>query len=97
MVKHLFLGYALALLTLLACGSVSYKYYGVSIPSNCYDQGKLLGPDPSDDIPFSTCKPEPGKPTKCWIMFSDELFAAKKEVMQLRQALKDCQKGHPPQ
>lgn len=94
--KYVILGYSLALLTMLACGSVSYKYYGLSVPTSCYDQGKLLGPKPEDDIPFSTCKPEAHKQGKCIVMESAEFFAAKKELQQLRQALKDCQKGASP-
>lgn len=95
MVKYITLGYILALLTFVACGA-SYKYYGLEMPTTCYDHGKLLGPKPEDDIPLTLCKPEARRKGKCVVMESSEFFAAKTEIETLRAALKACERGRPP-
>lgn len=94
--KNILFGYGLALLTFAACGAVQYRYYVPELPGNCYDQGKLIGPKPEDDIPMSTCKPDPTKKVKCVVMEFDELMAAKNEIKYLRQTLQDCQRGDRP-
>lgn len=97
--KRILLGYSLGLLTLLSCAGVNYKYYGLELSPQCFDQGTLLGKQGSsgwEDLPLSSCKPDEIKKGKCIVMTSDEFFAAKQETLQLRQALKDCQAGSAP-
>jgi len=81
-------------LALGSCGA-NYAYYTLDRPEN-----KLLGPTESDDLNLTeTCDPEwvnGKKKYKCIVMISEEFYKAKKETLNLRQALKDCQKGAPP-
>lgn len=67
-----------------------------------------MGHDESHDLDLAkTCDPDPGCYTpnpppgancaKCGVMMLPELFKAKKEILNLRESLKRCQKGNPPQ
>jgi hypothetical protein len=68
---------------------IGYKYYGIDAESY---GGHLLGPKPSDDILFSVCKPDDQVKGKCVVLLVDEFQAMATELIQLRAALKDCQK-----
>ncbi len=89
-------GYALALLTLAACGGIQYKWYGIEMPPSCYDNGKLIGQEEEDDLPMKVCKPDSVKKNRCIVMESTEHTMATTELVQCRQKLKDCQKGPQP-
>lgn len=85
---------------LVGCTSFGYKYYGISEVD--WETGKILGPKPADDLPFSACKPlEIADPAtgqiklkhQCVIMFSSEFFEMKKEHESLKIKLINCQKN----
>lgn len=87
-----------------ASTAVSYKYYVIHPETN---PQMLYGAKPEDDLELiKTCNPDPecSKPKppktancgKCIGMISSEFFKMKQELMELRQALKDCQQGPQP-
>ena len=94
------LGFIIGFLT--SCGSLGLKYYGMDLPENCYQQGKLLAADPKDDEAFSVCQPDnqsereeifTGKKGKCWIMKSDDFFNLLQDYERVKIELEDCQKN----
>lgn len=89
----------------LALGScatgVVYPRY-VVVPS----QNLLRGHSASDDLELAkTCEPDPiptvtpapaPKLAKCIALKEEVFFQMEKELLELRQALQDCQAGPPP-
>lgn len=100
--------HALCLIILLylagcATAGFTYKWYGLEAESY---QGKLLGPDPSLDLEFTKCQPDPDaspdpspnpapspEKGKCVVMLSSEFFAMKLAYEQLQKDLSNCQQG----
>lgn len=97
--KSFFIGYIFGLLSLAACAS-AYKYYGLELPPECYQAGKLLGKSPDDadwpDLPLTICQPEAGVAGKCVISKRSDYFKLDADLKKCQVALKDCQKGTPP-
>jgi hypothetical protein len=80
-------------LAVIGCGAAApfgYRYYGLKPDSY---RGTLEGPDASKDLPLSVCAPDAKDKNKCVVMLTQEAFRLKAEVLQLRQQLKDCQRG----
>ena len=75
---------------LVGCASFNYRYYGLEAASY---EGKLLGPKPENDLPFSTCKPDETTAGKCVVMVSDEFFRMKQDYNETKQRLIECQGG----
>lgn len=78
------------------CAGVVYRYYGLHAESY---EGQLLGPKEKDDLPLSYCQPTEQNKSPCVVLFADEWFRAKAELLQLRSELKECQRnggGTPP-
>jgi hypothetical protein len=73
---------------LVGCAGFSYRYYGLDVPSY---EGKLLGPKPELDKPFSVCKPDDVMKGKCVVMIQDEFFRMKQDYEETKRMLKDCQ------
>lgn len=72
-----------------AGATFAYKYYGID--SVRYDQGKLLGPKPENDIPFNACEPSAQSKHPCVIMFASEFFKLKQDYMDTQDKLNQCQ------
>lgn len=97
----------LALLSVAgSCAStgVNYKYYVIH-PE--VQPPMLYGAKPEEDLELAkTCNPDPEcsqpKPPKtancgkCIGLIANEFFKMKQELLELRQALKDCQQGPKP-
>ncbi len=81
----------LAMLCLGSCASLSgYPWYIIDPVTM-----KLLADKPQDNLPLlETCKETPFDKAKCIAMLREDYFKMEKELLQLRQALKDCQNGH---
>ncbi len=75
-----------------ACASAGYAYRYYGLEQVNYTEGKLLGPEPKLDLPFSACAPDDGMKHKCIVMFADELFRAKQDFEDTKQKLKECEK-----
>lgn len=75
-------------ITLVGCSAWSYRYYGLDLPSY---EGKLLGPKPEQDKPFSVCKPDDVMKGKCVVMIQDEFFRMKQDYEETKKMLKQCQ------
>ncbi len=75
---------------LVACSAASFRYYGLEGVS--YQEGKLLGPKPKDDLPFSMCAPTAAVRNPCVVLFATEFFALKQDYLDTKQKLKECQK-----
>lgn len=73
-----------------ACGSSFYPYYGLDQVN--YAQGKLLGLEPSEDLPFMRCAPNNQVKNPCVVMFAKDFFALKQDYEDTQQKLKECQK-----
>lgn len=75
-----------------SCASLpfTYRYYA---PAPTSYEGTLLGPKPSDDIPFQVCEPDAKEKAKCVVLKSAEFFKLKESYLNLQQQLLDCQKG----
>lgn len=84
---------AFVTLTAQSCAIGSpYVYYVIDRPSN-----KLLNADPKLDLPLDkTCDADSVNKAKCIAMLTAEYFKMKQELLELRQALSDCQKGPGP-
>lgn len=82
----------LFLVLVCACASAgySYKFYGLEQVN--YSEGKLVGPEPKDDLPFSRCAPDESSQHKCVVMFADEFYRAKLDFEATQQKLKECEK-----
>lgn len=79
------------MLCFVACaGLFPYKHYGLSLAQ--YTNGKLLGPDPKEDLDISVCAPDAQIKGKCVVMLSNDFFSMKSDFEQTKQALIDCQK-----
>ena len=78
---------------MFGCAHFAYRFYGISGVS--YENGTLLGPDPSQDIPFSTCAPTALDKSPCVVMLSRDFFALRADFQDTQNALKACQQqGH---
>ncbi len=73
---------------LVGCASFNYRYYGLEAVSY---EGKLLGPKPENDIPFSQCKPDDVVKGKCVVMLVDDFFSMKKDYEDTKAQLRACQ------
>jgi len=83
---------AVAFLCVASCGAVNYKYFVLNRPDN-----KLMGKDPKDDLSLDvSCDPDSQNKAKCIVMFTDEFFKSKQELLELRKALDACERGAPP-
>lgn len=76
---------------LMGCAGFGYRYYGLE--GVRYSDGKLLGEEEKDDLPFEYCQPTAGNARPCVVMFTDEFFRLKQDLLDTRSKLKDCQKG----
>lgn len=92
-----FLGLCMGATLLVACAALKYKYYGLDLPSECYQEGVLLGRSPTDkdwpDLPLTTCLPDARHKGKCVIQRIDDFFNKDKELNECRAALDACQRG----
>lgn len=89
--------------TLFACAGAGVKYYGMD--GVRFEEGKLLGPEPKYDLPFSQCKPDeipdpenPGKVKlkhKCTVMFSKDFFSFKRDYEDCKMRLTECERYQP--
>lgn len=86
------------ILIFVLCGAEScatgqnYVYYVIDRPNN-----KLLAFDPKNDLPLDkSCDADSTSKAKCIAMLTAEYFKLKQELLELRQALSDCQKGPKP-
>lgn len=90
--RQLFIGIFLGFL-LCGCAGFAYRYYGIEMPSQCFDKGKLIATEPKYDIPFSECKPDDFKKGKCVVMKTEEFYSFKGDYERCKIELKDCQKN----
>lgn len=88
-VRHVVLGMLLGI-SLVGCAGFSYRYYGLSASSY---EGSLLGPEPKDDKPFSLCSPTAQDKSPCVVLFSDEFFKLKQDLLETKERLKSCEEG----
>ena len=84
-----FLGFVSALL-FIGCAGFSVKYYGLS--EVVFEHGKLLGPKPNDDLPFSRCAPNAQSKNPCVIMFAQDFFSLKADYESTKMRLKECER-----
>lgn len=82
-----------------ACGAASffpYRYYGISMPKECYSQGKLLGKKGHKgwgDLPLSDCMPDTsGNNLRCLVALDGDFYAAKGDFLKCQEDLGACQK-----
>ena len=87
MVKGFALG-VFCCIVLFGCTGFSVKYFGLD--SVDYSRGKLLGPEPKDDMPFYACAPTDAR-HKCVVMFSNDFFKFKQEFIDMQNKLKECE------
>lgn len=93
MVKRLILGLFIVFLVVACAGlTFSYKYYGLQVAH--YDDGKLLGPKPTDDLAFAVCEPTAVNKAPCVVMLSNDFFNLKKDYLDAKQKLIDCESQH---
>lgn len=83
-------GFLLCLLA-VGCAAFKFKYYGLEGVS--YRDGKLLGPKPEQDLPFSQCEPTAQTKNPCVVMFAKEFFAMKSDYEDTKAKLDRCESG----
>lgn len=88
--KHFLSGFLLCAL-MVGCSAFAFKYYGLD--GVTYENGKLLGPKPQDDLPFSQCAPTAADKHPCVVMFAKDFFAFKQDYLDLQDQLNECQHG----
>lgn len=76
---------------LWGCASFAFKYYGLE--GVTYSDGKLLGPKPENDLPFSRCEPTPKERHPCVVLFTPEFKAFKTDYESCKTQLSDCQRN----
>ena len=77
---------------LFSCAGTNYPYYVISPIDN-----KLLGKEPKDDLPLDkVCTPTIGNNAPCIAQMNDVFFKQKQELLELRKALDECQRGPLP-
>jgi hypothetical protein len=74
------------LLTLFACASFTYQYYGI-IPS----KGVLLGKTPKEDQPLTVCEPDDQVKGKCVVLFTPEFERLRADLIDAQERLKACE------
>ena len=82
------LGMLFALL-MIGCAGFAYRYYGMS--GVFYQNGVLLGPKPSDDLPFERCAPTATSRNPCVVMFANEFFSLKTDYETTKRRLSECE------
>lgn len=75
---------------LMGCASFAYRYYGLE--GVRYEEGKLLGPVPKEDLPFSSCAPNVESKHPCVLMFAKEFYAFKLDYEDTKQDLETCER-----
>lgn len=87
-----YVGFILVCAVSCASSGVDYTYYTIHP-----ELDKLEASDPKDDLSLSkACTPDETSQAKCIGMMEAEFFKMKQELLELRKALQDCQKGPPP-
>lgn len=90
--RDILVGLSLGFLIAGCAGATfAYKYYGID--GVRYDQGKLLGPKPENDIPFDRCQPTSQVKTPCIVMFTGEFLKLKQDYMDTQNKLQSCEAG----
>lgn len=75
-----------------ACSTLGYQYYGIDTQFM-----KLRASDPKNDLDLlKVCAATEQDAAPCIAMLSPVARALFKEVLELRQRVKDCEKGNPP-
>ena len=80
----------LAGILLCGCAGFAFKYYGME--GMRFEEGKLLGPEPKYDRPFSDCEPTDAVKHPCTVMFTSEVKAWKTDYEDCKTQLSDCQR-----
>lgn len=89
--KAFILGIVAGLL-IAGCAGLSVRYFGLE--GVVYEQGKLLGPEPKYDRPFSDCQPDSQfKHGKCVIMFYSDFKTFKTDYEDCKMRLDSCQRS----
>lgn len=76
---------------LFGCAGFTYHYYGLDGAD--YREGKLLGPKPENDLPFSRCAPTAAEKRPCVVMLTPDFKAFRLDYEDTKQKLKECQSG----
>lgn len=85
------LGFLSCFLLISCAGLFTYKYYGMQLAD--YREGKLLGPNPKDDLPISVCQPTEQDKGPCVVMLREAFFSMKKDFEQTKNNLIKCEQG----
>jgi hypothetical protein len=92
--RSAFYGATISMISLISCASVTYKYYGLTVPDTCYAEGSLLGKLGASgwqDLPFSECEPDASLKGKCVVELASDHFAKETALEQCQSDLKNCQ------
>lgn len=81
-------------LSFLACSSFAYKWYGMELSDQCYQEGKLLGPKPEDDLSLTQCKPTDALKGPCAVLPIDEFERLRTDLVTCQAELRACQQNH---
>lgn len=88
--KTLF-GAALVSFGIFSCASsFPYKHYGLDAQSY---EGRLLGPDETDDLPLRLCEPTEHQQGLCIVVFIDEWEKLRADYRATKERLKKCEGG----
>jgi len=94
MKRNFFYGFSVGILLVTACAGIQYHYYGIQMPTECFNQLTLLGKQTVPgwpDLPGSNCKPDDQIRGKCWVELTEDHFRKEQELEQCRDALSKCQ------
>jgi hypothetical protein len=75
----------------MGCAAVSWHYYGLDMPAECYEKGSLIGPKPAQDLPLTTCEPDASDKGKCGVLLREELMRLIQDDKQCHIDLQGCQ------
>lgn len=94
--KHFSLGIICGFF-LLGCAGVTYRYYGLQLPDQCYADGVLEGRGDKDwpNLPLSQCKPDAADKGKCVVQLQEVFFQMKNDLKTCQTKLIACQQKLP--
>lgn len=76
----------IVLVAISSCASAfPYKWYGIDV-----DGQKLLGPEPSKDLPLSACRADDITKGKCAVMFIEDFDRLASDYAEKAERLKKC-------
>lgn len=74
------------------CAGAVFPYRNYGLDGLDYSKGRLLGPEPKDDLDFSKCTPSEANAHPCTIMFWEDFQKMKLDYKDMANRLRKCER-----